>query len=248
MTEKTRGIVLRIVKYGEGDSIVNVLTRSEGCRAFFLKQQSRRARQKRSVLQPLARVEMEWEQRDRRALQRPRSLVAVPYESLPYEPAKATLAIFLSEFLFHAVKGEPADEQLFDYVWQSLEWLDTSREGFSNFHLVFLMKLSYFLGFSPNADDYREGAYFDMERCEFPLVQPVHAHYLPPEEAALLPKILRMQYGTMRLFRFNGRQRSRLLERIEEYYRLHVADFPALKSLEVLRSVFSPESEGDAEP
>ena len=63
--------------------------------------------------------------------------------------------------------------------------------------------------------------------------------FLNPADAAVVPKLLRMRYDTMRFFRFNGAERSRLLEYINIYYRLHVANFPELKSLAVLKSLWS---------
>ena len=47
-----------------------------------------------------------------------------------------------------------------------------------------------------------------------------------------------MKYSNMRFFRFNGAERSRLLEQIEHYYQLHVAGFPDTGSLEIFRSLF----------
>lgn len=43
---------------------------------------------------------------------------------------------------------------------------------------------------------------------------------------------------TMHLFAMSRAERSRCLELINEYYRLHLPDFPVLKSLEVLKELF----------
>jgi DNA repair protein RecO (recombination protein O) len=47
-----------------------------------------------------------------------------------------------------------------------------------------------------------------------------------------------MTYENMALFRFSGNERQAIIYRILEYYRLHLADFPEIKSLEVLHAVF----------
>ena len=48
----------------------------------------------------------------------------------------------------------------------------------------------------------------------------------------------RMNYETMHLFTMNRLERTRCLNIMNEYYRLHLPDFPVLKSLEVLKELF----------
>jgi len=104
---------------------------------------------------------------------------------------------------------------------------------------VFLMRLSRFLGFWPNAQDYEPGKVFDLKDATMVGVLPSHGQYLNAEESAFLPRLLRMDYATMHLFRFNREQRARVLDVLVDYYRLHIPEFPELKSLDVLRTVFS---------
>ena len=49
-----------------------------------------------------------------------------------------------------------------------------------------------------------------------------------------------MNYRSMRLFRMNRAQRNFILDCLLAYYRLHVPEFPELKSVEVLREIFCP--------
>ena len=63
--------------------------------------------------------------------------------------------------------------------------------------------------------------------------------YLEPQEADLIPLFMRMNYDTMRFFAMNRLERGRYLEVLDEYYRLHVPEFPELKSLDVLKEVFA---------
>jgi len=42
----------------------------------------------------------------------------------------------------------------------------------------------------------------------------------------------------MHLFKMNRQERLRLLVLINDYYRLHLPDFPELNSLQVLKEVF----------
>ena len=77
-----------------------------------------------------------------------------------------------------------------------------------------------------------------MRSATFVDQQPLHSECLQPADAALVPKLLRMRYETMHVFRFSGGERSRLLEQINLFYSLHLPGFPELKSLSVLKDLF----------
>ena len=146
--------------------------------------------------------------------------------------------MFLSEFLFRVLKEEGRDEALFSYLAGSVMWLDTCEKSFSNFHLVFLIRLSRFLGLYPNTEDYAEGAYFDLMNACFTMEKPFHGMFLHPEESARIVNLMRMKYDNMHLFTMKRMERNRCLDIINEYYRLHLPDFPELKSLPVLQELF----------
>ena len=100
------------------------------------------------------------------------------------------------------------------------------------------MRLSRFLGFYPNLDDYTAGDYFDLRESMFCAAAPVHRDFLDPAEAEKVQLMMRMDYPTMRLFRMTHQERNRLLEVTLSYYRLHIPDFPELKSVAVLQDLY----------
>jgi DNA repair protein RecO (recombination protein O) len=61
---------------------------------------------------------------------------------------------------------------------------------------------------------------------------------LKPDEASRIRLLLRMNYETMHLFAMSRAERSRCLMVINDYYRLHIPDFPILKSIDVLKELF----------
>lgn len=237
---KSKAIVLNTLRYSDDSIIVHLLTPANGCVNMMVRvSRSKRAAVRHTLFQPLAMLEVEWNDRPRAAFQRPTAVqVSLPFVSLPYDPYKSAIALFLAEFLYHAVRTEPDAQSVFPFVARSIEWLDACESGFANFHLVFLLRLTRFLGFMPNVEDYEEGAWFDLRGSCFVTTQPLHPDFLAPHDAALVPKLMRMRYGTMRVFRFSGMERSRLLEEINKYYSLHLPSFPELKSLAVLKQLF----------
>lgn len=241
MQEKTRAVVLRTIKYSDSSFIVDLFTENRGLVPFLIRQSSsRRSGRKQVLLQPLTILQVDYDFRTKATFQKAKDIsLYYPYYSVLSSPVKSAVYLFLSDFLYHALHEEPADELLFEYLVTSLEWYDQCRQGFANFHLFFLMRLTRFLGFYPNVDAYHDGDYFDLQNACFSTRIPLHAAYLEPSEARLVPLMLRMNYHTMPHFQFSRHERNRFLTILNNYYRLHIPGFPELSSIEILKEVFS---------
>ena len=240
MLQKTVGIVLHTLKYNDTSNIVDIYTRENGRASFLVSvPRSRKSAVKTVLFQPLSMIEFEADYRPMSNLYRIKEAKSwYPFRTLPYDPYKSSIAMFLAEFLYRALREEAENGPLFAYLEHSIRWLDECDRSFSNFHLVFLMRFSRFLGLYPNTEDYREGCFFDMLNACFVSSRPMHAAYLGPEEAATIPMFMRMNYDSMRFFVMNRISRARYIEVINDYYRLHIPDFPELKSLDVLKELF----------
>lgn len=241
MLQKLEGVVLHVVKYSDKSNIVHIYTRQNGSMSFLIPAvRSRKSLVNGVLFRPLSLVEVETDVRSRAALPAVKEArLSYPLETVPYDPYKLGIAMFLAEFLSYALREEGKNEPLFAYLSSSIRWLDACRVDFANFHLVFLIRLSRFLGFYPNLEDYREGDWFDMLNACFVASKPLHGMSLAPEEASHIRQLARMNYETMFLFGMNRLERQRCLTVMMEYYRLHLPDFPELKSLDVLKELFS---------
>jgi len=240
MLMKTQAIVLHSLKYGETRMIVDMFTRQFGRLSFIVSiPKSSKSKVKKQFFQPLSLLEIETDVRPKIQLQKLSDIrLACPFVSIPFQPHKLSMALFLAEFLYYALRSEQRNELLFDYVESSIQWLDGQEDRFANFHLVFLMRLSRFLGFYPNLEHYHTGDYFDLRESEFLQVPPVHRDFLYPEEAEKVQLMMRMDYPTMHLFRMSHQERNRLLDVSLIYYRLHLPDFPEMKSIGVLQELY----------
>lgn len=240
MYQKVTGIVLHTLKYNDASNIVHVYTRQNGRVSFLVKiPKSRKSKVRPVLFQPLAMVELEADFRPNARIHYIKEAKsAYPFQSLPYHPFKSAIAMYLAEFLYWALREEEPDEPLFAYLQHSIKWLDGCESNYSNFHLVFLMRFSRFLGLYPNLDLFQEGCYFDLLNACFTATPPMGGAFLKPDEASRIRLLLRMNYDTMHLFAMNRGERNRCLWIINDYYRLHLPDFPPLKSLEVLQELF----------
>lgn len=238
----TDALVLQTTRYGDSSLIVHLFTREAGmlsCVARYPRSTRGRVRSGTRLFQPLSVVEVTLDVQASRALASVREVhVACPYSRIPFDPVRGAIALFLAEFLNYVLSGEGENRPLFLFLEESMRWLDSTERGMANFHIVFLFRLSLFLGIRPFTEDYAEGAFFDLREGCFTMLRPLHPDYLPADESERFARLLRMRFETMHLFPFSRVQRNRCLELLVRYYRLHVPSLPELKSLDVLRELF----------
>ena len=220
-----------------------MFTRQWGRLSFALQlPRTAQAKLKKQYFQPLTLLYIEADIRQQAQLQKiSEASLLLPLPALLSDPSKLAIGLFVCEFLYHALRDEQHNEPLFDYVRTSIEWLDGRERDFANFHLVFLMRLSRFLGFFPNLEDLVPGEtpYFDLRAACFCQQPPLHRDFLMPQEASRIHLLMRMDYATMHLFRLSRADRNRILEILIQYYRLHIPQFPELRSLPVLQELFA---------
>ena len=201
---------------------------------------TQKGRLKKQYFQPMTLLQIECDYRPRVQLQKLMDArLLAPYASIPFMPDKLAISLFIAEFLYHGLRLEQRNDLLFDYIDDSMLWLDAAETEYANFHLTFLMRLSRFLGFYPNLDDYTEGCVFDLRSSCFSMQVPTHRDFLSPADAQKIHLLMRMDYPTMHLFRLSHQERNRICAVLLHYYRLHIPKFPELKSLAVLQELFS---------
>lgn len=242
MLTKVTVVVLRVVRYNEKSDIVDTL--SAGGRLSFLVPASRshKAKVRRNLFQPLAILDIDADIRPKASLQRIKEArVLLPLADIPYNPVKSAMAFFMAEFLGRTIRDNEDNGPLFSYIINSIEWLDRKRDGYANFHLVFLMRMSRFLGLEPSMDEYRPGSLFDMGASCFisGMSSAASPHILSADDAGALHSLMRMTYDNMHVFRMNRLQRNRCTDLIMLYYTLHITDLMDMKSLPVLKKLFA---------
>ncbi|RHJ86473.1 DNA repair protein RecO [Parabacteroides sp. AM08-6] len=237
---KTRGIVLHAIPYNDKYSIIYMYTEAFGRVSYLVARgRGKKSPVAKALFMPLSVVEMEVEHLNKRDLHRIRETkLCYPLTDLFCNPLKNVLALFLSEVLFRVVKDTEPDARLFEYLYEAIRLLEFADEGVANFHLVFLLRLLHYMGIYPNADSYTAGTYFDMLNGVFADCIPMHRHYLNREESAIFARLLRISFENMSLYTFSRQDRVKIINRILEYYRLHLPDFPEIKSLAVMQDLF----------
>ncbi len=240
MLISTKGIVIGSVKYSETSLIVRIFTRELGLQSYIIKGiRSKKSGHKAALFQPLQMLEMTVYNRENKKINHVKELKpAYVYQTISFDPVKRSVAIFITEILNRSLKENLPDKALSEWLWQTLTWYDLSNEKTTDFHIIFLIQLTKFLGFFPKYSEPGNIRSFDLMEGVFGNNEPVHPHYISGEDAILFYKMLNFSFNDISSISISSNERSRLLDILIEYYRLHIENFGEVKSLDVLRMLF----------
>lgn len=151
---ETEGIVLRSIKYGEADRIINCFTRSHGRIGFFVKNAGKRAKQLGGAIEPITLSQFRFAERANRELL---PLKAAETTTTFYNIRASLSAIALASYWLELVQqltaaGQP-EPTLFRLLTHSLSELDRDpRDDRWDLLLFFEVHLLRTLGFGLVSD------------------------------------------------------------------------------------------------
>lgn len=236
--EKTLGIVLNNVKYGDTSLIVNVYTQAFGRRSYVVKGvRGNRRRGMTALMQPLSIVELDATAGVQGRLGYIREVhVSWPFATIPFDPVRRAISFFMTEVIVTSVREEEPDPDLFDFIMRSVQALDEGIPAQHNFHLYFMLQLSRLMGFAPDASN--SGLpFFDMVDGVFTGTGARSGHCLAGDDKLLWAALTSVTLDTLGSLSLNADRRQRLIELLEEYYTLHLPTFPGLRTHRVLHQV-----------
>lgn len=241
MLHKTRAIVLKTTPYGDSSVVVQMFTEKFGIQSYMINGVKKpKAKIRMNMLQPLHLVEMVVYHKTNTSIQRVSELrPAVIFRSIPYDIIKSTITMFLNEVLYKSIRQQHTDEQLFDFIFNSISWFDETGDLPVNFHLAFLLKLSRFLGFAPSTEHRHDQVFFDLQEGAFSSLYPLHPHFLNKEDALLFIALFTTSFDKLQDVKMTNVGRRNLLEKILVFYTLHTASFGDIHSHQVLQEILS---------
>ena len=239
MIISTPGLVLSSIKYGDSSLIVRILTREAGLKSYLVKGvlQRKKGKVKAAYFQPLSQLELVVTHREKANLQYIREAkINYPYANLPTDWTKQAIVLFLAEVLTKVIREEEQNKGLYDYLETALQWLDT-HDQVANFHLIFLLQLTKYLGFYPVTST-NHMPYFDLVEGEFITQQGIHP-VLQGNELIHFKRLLGIHFEASHRIQLSKQERRRMLDVILTYFEVHLQGFSQPRSLAVLHEVFN---------
>ncbi len=231
------GIVLRKIPYTSSSAIVHVYTHDHGPMAIMVRGLGKK-KSKSVNVQPLSVVEFECYYKPSKEVQTISNLdLAINHLPILTDPYKTTVCIFLAELLSKVLREEAPEPELYHFLRDGISHF--SAHPFSpDFHLIFLGRLSSYLGFYPDLSARPGQTDFDLEHGHFTDHLGQSIHTLNETRSMALRKVFEagLLSESLGLSQLNRRQ---ALNDMMMYYQLHLDGMGKVKSLDVLEEVFS---------
>lgn len=242
MTYKTRGIVLRNIKYGETSLVVTVFTQLFGVQTYMVNgvRTAKKPSSKANYFQPTALLDLVVYHHENKTLQRIKEFEwAVIYKNILSDVIKNSIGLYMMELLHKCLKQPEVNDQLFQFCEKILLQLDASnKKAAANFSLFFTLRLAHFSGFGITNNYSEQKNMLDLQEGCFVNHQPNHPHFITGEQAALTSQLLRItDSNELEKIQSNRLARRELLLNYQQYYSIHVPGFGQMKTLIVLNEV-----------
>ena len=239
MLVKTNAIVLSKLKYRDNDLIVKCYTKQKGIASYLVRGalKATKGSSKSIYFQPLSLLAVEGHVKPNNSLQTIKEVkLDCVFKTLHTNIYKGSIAMFLAEVLSSVLKEEEQNEPLYHYIENTLLWLDHETE-FSNFHLLFLLNLTKYLGFYPD-DQNRTYGHFNLSNGLFESEKD-ELYAISGDNLNILRQLLGINFDGLNTVKLNSKQRQSFLNMILLYFELHLGDFKKPKSLQVFNQVFN---------
>ena len=246
MTHKTKGIVLRTIKYGETSLVATIYTELFGIQTYLIngvrKQQKKGS--KAIMLQPSAILDLEVYHNELKSLQRIKECNwSVVYNNLLSDVIRNSIVTFMVELLYKILKQPETNPELFYFCEDAFMNLDNAEPAIAaNFALYFSLQLPQFFGFKiqspePEKNHSRE-IYLDLQEGIFVYEKPLHANFIQGDLALYTAELLKVMHPSeLNQIKLNKETRRILLTAYQQYYSLHLQDFGQMKTLKLLQEV-----------
>ncbi|MBU0695218.1 MAG: DNA repair protein RecO [Bacteroidetes bacterium] len=239
MLHKTKGIVLKITDYAENSIIAKILTQKFGMQTYMINGVKKpKAKIRLNMLQPLHLLDMVVYHKPNGNMQRISDARSEPIlQTIPYDILKSSLVMFINEMIYKSVKEQHEDEMMFEFIFKSIEWLDAADEGITNFHLIFLSKLTRFLGFYPDMSTIEKSAFFDLKHGVFTRQQPSHIYLIEEQFIKKWIDLFLWPLDDFNQFKLDQKSRKYFIKKLIDYYTLQIENFGEVKSHLILEEV-----------
>jgi len=195
---KTRGIVLRTVKYGETSVIVSIFTELFGLQSYLVngvRASTKKGTGKAVLFQPSAILDLVVYHNELKQLQRIKEFRwGHLYRHILSDVKKNAVALYMVELLTKCLKQPEGHPDLFHFVEDAFIHLDECNEAIAaNFPLYFALHLPVFFGFRIHDNYSAKNNFLDLQEGSFIDERPSHSYFLEDKQATVTSQLLKTQ-------------------------------------------------------
>lgn len=232
MLTKTKGIVIRCVRYGDASAIVNIYTEDYGLLGFHLPSVFKnKGRIRPSHLQLLNRVELSFLYTPNKNLLSVKDFTCHGYYTGTDFSMQAYYNV-MAELLMQILREHEQNKPLFAYLNEVLVPSLSIKTQFWQLPLS-MLEVLYHYGCAPNTDFYEEGTLLELKDGVFIRSKASKYTAEPDTSHAIYTMLCKGAAGLPE----DGALRHRVIEDIVKYYRWHINENFDLRSREILWQV-----------
>ena len=239
---KMKGIYLHKIKYSDHSVIAKIYTSEAGMQSFIVRGVGKSSKNKKNgLLQPLTILDLVTYFNPKSNIHNIKEIsLAYHFNNLQQKDfVKSSIALFMDELIYNSIREEEKNQPMFDFLQTSIQYLDLTEKGYLNFHLVFAIQFTKFLGFFPAYGQESPNGVFDLREGRFVPAEPPHPDYMSSRESKIFKELLTKEYPGLSKFELPNQQRRSLLNHILRYYAFHLQGFGNIKSHQILETVLS---------
>ena len=239
MVIKTRGIILRTVKYSETSVIADIYTEGGGLRSYIISGvRTQRSKVAMGLLQVTSLVDIVAYNAQGKLNRIKEIHAAHVYNTMPFDIRRSSIGLFMAEVARRTIRESEENKDLFVFLFDVFQFLDETTERFANLHLSFLLELSGYLGFRPHEDDYTEGAVFDLKSGLFTQNAVGHSYFLDEKLTIILRGLLETPWYQSHIVKMTHDERRLLIGELLKFYQFHLDNFSDINSFKILQEIF----------
>jgi DNA repair protein RecO (recombination protein O) len=229
MLHKTQGIALNYIRYRETSIIVKIYTEQFGIQSYIVNGvRSAKSKNNRiAFFQPLTLLDLVVYHKNKEQTLHRLSEVkcSQPFSSLPFDFVKSSMAMFMTELLVKTLREEEQNQVLFRFLSDSILALETATDHYENFHLMFMAKLAFYLGFGSET----------AAEIEQQLTQSLYPYPLDETAQDALQIFILAPYNYQHTL--DRLRRNQILDALVFFYKINLEGMGDMRSLEVLREM-----------
>lgn len=240
MLIKTRGIIFKNLKYGESSLIQDIYTEEYGLKSYIISGvRNKKKGNKSGLLQVMGLVDIVAYNKESKSLNRIKEVKAdYLYRSIPFDVVRSSIGMFMIEISRRSIRENERNDILFHFLRDSFLYLDQCEGSMALLPILFLIKLSKELGFTPSQNYSEDEPIFDLMEGGFTTGQ-THSKYLLSQEGSqYFYSLLFEDYGISNSFNVPKAMRIYILDQLIIFYRLHIENFGEIKSLGIIKELF----------
>ncbi len=238
--QKSNGIVVRTVKYGESSLILEILTEFDGLSSFIVSGVRKSKKNTASLYHPMQQLDIVHYPSKGESLARIKEVkLSKHYENLLSDVPSTALANFLIECVQKVAKEKDIKSRFYSFLKDSLNYIDDNPRGVQNFHLYYITAMTQLCGYEIENNYTESLPYFDLRSGRFGPHEVVFDGYQPSAPAGrLLSTFLNEEWDTVQSISLTKDERYDYIDMMLLYFQYHVPGFTRPKSLDVFRVVF----------